>query len=151
MSHRYNTKKTTRRPRFTMNRESDDDMVDMTIQRQASDMAPMIFQMLHPDAVYESVEGDVKKKLNATRGWDTFSNHDASQFQDPDSAQTFKTASLEEFHDMVHDFVGQGENAPGMRDTPDAPFDPDKASLGQMGDPAYAGVRTISSWHEGLC
>ena len=174
----YNTVRTARRPRYTMGRQSDNQFLDLTIQRQASDLATMLWQMLHPDLVRHAGnpdgtkdQGTVKDKSTkeghyhggnkadttpksaALGAWSAFSTHNVEGIDDGTSGVFYPTVSLEHWHDLVHEFVGQGENAEGARDMKDfvdatgKAKDDEYASMGQMGDPKYAGFEPIFWLH----
>ena len=135
----FNTFRTARVPTPRSNNETDNDAVDLVIQRQAVAAATLMWQMLNPDQKQRADKNEkVEILINEERSWHSFAN-------DRDSSEVirgnkFATVSLESFHNGIHVMLGTGKNNWG--ETPEI----QSRFRGHMGAPGFAAVK-ISMLH----
>ena len=128
MPGQYNQKQTTRTP--NKDGTTDNQYLDLGIQRNANNLASKIWQMLNPDEVDRN---GAQILVNQERPWTTFANDQVSFFESGE--KMIATVSLESWHNSIHGLIGTGQ------------LGRMKGPQGQMGNPAFAGFEPMFYMH----
>ena len=111
------------------NGKTNNDRLNLAIQRQATAKANEFWKMISSTAVDE-VTGAAIGKINQIRPWSYFANHSAEYSMGGAqkftvNGQQWDTVSLESFHDGIHTLVGTGAGKSGQMGSPSvAAFEP---------------------------